>query len=291
MNRRDIFLLFILAALWGASFLFIRIAAPVLNPAPLVEIRVVLAGIALVIYALMSGQKFSGKAFWRPFLILGALNAAIPFTLVAFATLTITASLAAILNATTPLFTVLLSAVWLKEPLTAKKIVGSIGGIGGVLLIVGLNPVIDSTPALLAVGAALLAPFSYAVAGVYAKKVSLNASPLALAIGQQFAAGILLFPFAALTLPESLPSVSVVSAVLALALLSTAIGYLIFYQLIERIGATNTLSVTLLVPIFGMVWGAILLGEPISLIQIVGLIIILASLILVTNITFGKTQH
>lgn len=291
MNRRDIFLLFILAALWGASFLFIRIAAPVLNPAPLVEIRVVLAGIALVIYALISGQEFSVKAFWRPFLILGALNAAIPFTLVAFATLTITASLAAILNATTPLFTVLLSAVWLKEPLTAKKIVGSIGGIGGVLLIVGLNPVIDSTPVLLAVGAALLAPFSYAVAGVYAKKVSLNASPLTLAIGQQFAAGILLFPFAALTLPASLPSVSVVSAVLALALLSTAIGYLIFYKLIERIGATNTLSVTLLVPIFGMVWGAIILGEPISLIQIVGLIIILASLILVTNITFGKTQH
>ena len=291
MNRRDIFLLFILAALWGASFLFIRIAAPVLNPAPLVEIRVVLAGIALGIYALMSGQEFSGMAFWRPFLILGALNAAIPFTWVAFATLTITASLAAILNATTPLFTVLLSAVWLKEPLTAKKIVGSIGGIGGVLLIVGLNPVIDSTPVLLAVGAALLAPFSYAVAGVYAKKVSLNASPLALAIGQQFAAGILLFPVAALTLPASLPSVSVVSAVLALALLSTAIGYLIFYQLIERIGATNTLSVTLLVPIFGMVWGAIILGEPVSLIQIVGLIIILASLILVTNITFGKTQH
>jgi drug/metabolite transporter (DMT)-like permease len=138
---------------------------------------------------------------------------------------------------------------------------------------------------------ALLAPFSYAVAGVYAKKVSLNATPLALAMGQQFAARILLFPVAALTLPASLPSVSVVSAVLALALLSTAIGYLIFYQLIERIGATNTLSVTLLVPIFGMVWGAIILGEPISLIQIVGLIIILASLILVTNITFGKTQH
>jgi drug/metabolite transporter (DMT)-like permease len=135
----------------------------------------------LAIYAAASGQTFSPGKFWRHFLVLGALNAAIPFTLVAFATLTITASLAAILNAATPLFTVLLSAMWLKETVTAKKIIGSITGIGGVLLVVGFNTATDSG-ALLAVGAALLAPLSYAVAAVYAKKVSVKASPLALSI-------------------------------------------------------------------------------------------------------------
>jgi drug/metabolite transporter (DMT)-like permease len=181
MRRTDLLLLLGLAVLWGASFLFIRVAAPVLNPAPLVEARVILAGIVLAIYAAASGQTFSPGKFWRHFLVLGALNAAIPFTLVAFATLTITASLAAILNAATPLFTVLLSAMWLKETVTAKKIIGSITGIGGVLLVVGFNTATDSG-ALLAVGAALLAPLSYAVAAVYAKKVSVKASPLALSI-------------------------------------------------------------------------------------------------------------
>jgi drug/metabolite transporter (DMT)-like permease len=286
MNLRDIGLLFLLAALWGGSFLFIRVAAPVLNPAPLVEIRVVLAGVFLLIYARLSNQKFSPRASWRHFLILGALNAAIPFTLVAFATLTITASLAAILNAATPLFTALISAVWLRESLTKKKLIGLIGGIFGVSLVVGFDPVAYSPAAILAIAAALLAPLSYALGGVYSKSVSSGEPPLALAIGQQLAAGLLLFPFAAATIPSSPPSITIILAVLALALLSTAVGYLIFYQLIARIGATNTLSVTLLVPIFGTIWGAVILGEPVTLVQISGLFLILASLVLITGLNF-----
>lgn len=282
MTGRDLGLLLLLAALWGASFLFIRIAAPVLNPAPLVEARVIIAGLALLIYAKLIKQRFPLRSQWQRYLVLGALNAAIPFTLVAFATLTITASLAAILNATTPLFTALVSAVWLKEPLTTKKSIGLTGGIIGVALVVGWNP-IPLTSAAVAVGAALLAPLSYALAGVYAKTVSSDAPPLALSIGQQLAAGLLLLPFAAVTLPNVPPPLSVVMSVLALALLSTAVGYLIFYKLIARVGATNTLSVTLLIPVFGIVWGKLFLGESIGAVQLIGLAIILISLTLITG--------
>ncbi len=189
MTGRDLGLLLLLAALWGASFLFIRIAAPVLNPAPLVEARVIIAGLALLIYAKLIKQRFPLRSQWQRYLVLGALNAAIPFTLVAFATLTITASLAAILNATTPLFTALVSAVWLKEPLTTKKSIGLTGGIIGVALVVGWNPIPLTSAAAVAVGAALLAPLSYALAGVYAKTDSSNAPPLPLSNGQQLAAG------------------------------------------------------------------------------------------------------
>ncbi len=283
MTGRDLGLLLLLAALWGASFLFIRIAAPVLNPAPLVEARVIIAGFALLIYAKLIKQPFPLRSQWRRYLVLGALNAAIPFTLVAFATLTITASLAAILNATTPLFTALVSAVWLKEPLTTKKSIGLTGGIIGVALVVGWNPIPLTSAAAVSVGAALLAPLSYALAGVYAKTVSSDAPPLALSIGQQLAAGLLLLPFAAVTLPNVPPPLSVVMSVLALVLLSTAVGYLIFYKLIARVGATNTLSVTLLIPVFGIVWGKLFLGESIGAVQLIGLAIILISLTLITG--------
>lgn len=283
MTAREWALLFLLAALWGASFLFIRVAAPVLNPGPLVELRVAIAALALLLYGRLANLRFEWRRHWRRYLILGALNAAIPFTLVALATLTITASLAAILNATTPLFTALLTMLWLKEPLTTKKLVGLISGMVGVSLVVGWSSVPISREAIVAVIAALLAPCSYAFAGVYAKTATTHAAPLALATGQQVAAALWLLPLAVATLPEGPPAVPIVGAVLALALLSTAVGYVIFFKLIARVGATTTLSVTFLAPVFGVVWGALLLDEAVTITQLLGLAAILAGLVQITD--------
>ena len=144
-------MLLLLGAIWGASFLFIRVAVPSLGPLLLMDARVFLAAGTLLLYAVLFRQIPNLLARWREFLMLGALNAAIPFTLIAFSQLTLTASLAAIINSTTPLFTALVAAVWIDEPLTLRKAAGALLGIGGVMLLVGGSPLQLNTALILAV--------------------------------------------------------------------------------------------------------------------------------------------
>ena len=255
MGRRDLGMLLLLAALWGSSFLMIRVAAPVLGPLPLVDIRVFLAGGALLLYALAVGKRPALRARGRAFLTLGAINAALPFTLIAFAELHLSASLAAILNATTPLFAALVG--WQAIPIT---------------------PLV-----LASVGLSLLAALFYALGGIYASRTFAGVPSLTLAIGQQLAAGIWLLPFALASAPGTRITLGAVVAMLVLALAGTSLGYLLYFNLIARVGATNTLSVTYLVPVFGVFWGRLLLNEAIHLGTIAGLAIILTSVTLVTG--------
>ncbi len=140
MKLRDGGMLLLLAALWGPSFLFIRIASPVLGPGVLVELRVFLATLALTLYAISCARLPALWVRWKAYLLLGAINAALPFTLIALAELHLPSSLAAILNATTPLFTAIIAALWLHERLTTKKVIGLIIGVVGVGILVGWSP-------------------------------------------------------------------------------------------------------------------------------------------------------
>jgi len=284
MRPRDLGALLLLAALWGGSFLFIRLAAPALGPLALMDLRVLLAGGALLVYAAIARRLPAWRSWWRRYLILGALNAAAPFTLIATAELRLTASLAAILNATTPLFTALVAAVWLKERVTAPKAAGLALGVVGVAVLVGWSPLPPSGAVLLSVGASLLAALFYGLGGVYAKVAFGGVPPLALTIGQQMGASVCLLPFAALTLPAIRPAPGVLAAVVALALLCTSLGYLLYFHLIRSVGPTKTLSVTFLVPVFGLLWSTLFLREPVGAGTVAGLAIILASVTLVTGI-------
>ena len=286
MNRRYGRMLLLLAALWGASFLFIRIASPVLGPVVLVDLRVFIAGGALVFYALRSARLPALWSHWKAYLLLGAVNAAFPFTLIAFAELHLPASLAATLNATTPLFTAIVAAFWLHDRLTARKVIGLVVGIIGVGILVGWSALPLNTTLFLSVGASLAAAGCYGIGGVYSKVAFKGTPPLALAIGQQLGAGFLLFPFAVLTLPTVFPSVPVLLAVAALALLSTSVAYLLYFHLMATVGPINTLTVTFLVPVFSLLWGVLFLGESLSLAWLIGLVVILLSLMLVTGIRF-----
>lgn len=293
MNLRHVGVLLLLAAIWGASFLFIRIASPVLGPVFLVELRVWLAAFALLLYALVTKRLPTWRGQWRAYLILGALNCAIPFTLVATAELHLTASLAAILNATIPLFTVVVAAVWGQERLTLQKGFGLLVGFVGVGILVGWSPLPLNARVLLSAGASVLASFFYAVGGVYSKVAFKDTPPLALAIGQQVAAGLLLLPIAVFRIPTTKPSVSIILAVLALALLSTAVAYLLYFFLIKSVGPTNTLSVAFLIPVFGLLWGMLFLGESLSAGSLVGLSMIFLSIVCVTSLRFpwkGRTE-
>ncbi len=270
--------------------MFIRIAVLALGPFVLMELRVGLAAVALVLYALAVTRLPKLRPRWRQFLTIGTLNAAIPFSLIATAEIHLTSSLAAILNSTTALFAAMVAAVWIGETLTAKKVAGLVMGIAGVAVLVGWTPIALTGFVLLSVGAMLAASFSYALGGVYAKRTFAGVQPLTMAIGQQTGAAVLLLPFAAVSLPDEAPSPVVSLSVLGLALLCTAVAYLLYFYLIENTGPTNTLTVTFLVPVFGLAFGVLFLGEPVGIGTFVGLGIILTSVSLVTGIRFGTAD-
>ncbi len=254
-----------------------------LRPVALIESRVLLAGLALL--AVVSARRRSPQ--WRRdgvrYLILGGVSAAAPFTLIATAELRLTASLAAILNATTPLFALLLSAARLKEPLTGRRLAGVLLGLVGVAVLVGLGPLRLNASLLLAVAASLLAAALYAVGGVYAATHLAGTPPITVATGQQLGAAALLLGPTVLLPPVHVPGPSAAGAVLALALASTALGFALFYRLVARLGPTGALSVTFLVPVFGLTWGALFLDEPITTSTGIGLALVLVSVALVTR--------
>src|SRR5918994_3327972 len=288
MRPRDFAGLVLLGALWGGSFLFIRVAVPALGPFLLAELRVGLAAVALFLFALAAGRVPKFRHRWRSFLVLGFLNAAVPFSLISAAEIHLTASLAAILNSTTVMFSAIVAAVWIGDVLTARKAIGIVFGIIGVSVLVGWDPLPLSGGVLLAVAAMLVASLSYALGATYAKRSFSGIPPLGMAIGQLCGAVVLLLPMAVVSVPERAPSTVVTFSMLGLAFLSTAVAYLIYFRLIENVGPTSTLTVTLLVPAFGLLFGVLLLEEPFGPGTLAGLGIILTSVVLITGIAPRK---
>ncbi|BDG60413.1 DMT family transporter [Caldinitratiruptor microaerophilus] len=285
MSLRDLAGLVLLGAIWGASFLFIRVAAPAVGPALLMELRVLLAGLALLACVVALRLPVGAlRSRWKQFLVLGTLNAAVPFTLIAASELHIPAGLAAILNSTTPIWTAIVSALRLGEAFPPRRILGLGLGVVGVATLMGWSPVPLTLKVVLAVGASLLAAVFYAFGSVYAARMSRDVPPLVLAVGQQLGAATVLLPLAGATLPDAWPGPAAVYSILGLSFLCTAVAYLIYFPLIARVGPTRTLSVTYLVPVSGILWGAIFLGEPITPGMVGGLVLILVSVLFVTDV-------
>jgi len=291
MNSKGIGAILTLAALWGASFIFIRVAAPSIGPLTTIQLRVAIASLALIFFIKLSHRTVQWRKWWKHYLILGALNAALPFTFIATAELYLNASMSSILNALTPLFTVFVAWGGLKEKVTLKKWAGVLIGIIGVFILVGWSPLPLTPMVYFAVTLSLLSTISYAIAGVYAKKVFTNVSPLSLAAGQQIGATLVLLPFTLVMLPHQTThySLSVILSVLGLSLFCTAIAYLLYFYLIESVGPTKTLTVTFLIPFFGMIWDVSFLHERVTIGMSIGLIVILGSIFCITDISlFSK---
>jgi drug/metabolite transporter (DMT)-like permease len=288
MGTRDLGALLLLSALWGASFIYIRVAVPALGPFVLVELRVGLAAVVLALCAALVGRLPKLRGRWRQFALLGAVNVAIPFSLISAAEINLTASLAAILNSTTVMFTAVVAAVWMGDALTARKLVGVALGIVGVTVLVGWDPIAMNWAVALSVGAMLAASLAYALGSVYAKRTFADSPPLAIASGQLAAAAMLMLPLAAVSAPEQSPSTIVVLSVLGLALPSTAVAYMLYFRLIANVGPTSTSTVTLLVPLFGLLFGVVLLDEPVGVGTLAGLVLILSSVTLITGL--GATR-
>jgi drug/metabolite transporter (DMT)-like permease len=274
MTLRQTRMLLTLAALWGASFLFIRVAVDDLGPVALADARLLLAAVALVPFVIASARP---SVPLRRYLLLGAVNAALPFTLIALAETRIDASLAAILNASTPLFAAVVAAVVGDEPFTARRAFGLALGIGGVALVVGLAHVDADWAFVGAAACSLGAALCYALGSTYVKHRMAGESTGALALFQQLAGGLVLLPLVAAFPPHRAPDGGEIAAVAGLAVAATSLAFLIYFRLLAEIGPTSTLTVTFLVPVFGVLWATIFLGEKVTGGTLAGAALILAS--------------
>jgi drug/metabolite transporter (DMT)-like permease len=283
VTPRQLAMLLVLAALWGASFLFIRVAVPALGPIVLAETRVAIAGGALLVYALAVGARPALRARWRDYLLLGSVNAALPFALLSAAELEVEASLAAVLNAVAPLCGAIVGAVWLGERVTNAAKAGLVLGVAGVTLVVGLSPFTIDLPFVAAVAACLAAAFAYGVGANLVRVRFAGDPPLSMAIGQQLAAAAVLLPLIPVMPVRSAPDAVDIACVLALALASTSVAYLLYFRLLAELGATGGMTVIFVVPVFGVLWGALFLDEAIHLSTIAGGAVILASVWLITR--------
>jgi drug/metabolite transporter (DMT)-like permease len=262
MRRADTARLVLLAAIWGASFLFNRITAPVLGPVLTAELRTLIAGIALAVYFGFAGFNPQWGRWGRQYVIVGILTSALPFLLWAYAALSLTAGLMSVLNATSPMWGALWSALLLRERLNARRVLGLVIGVLGVALVTqpGAGEIVSYAPII----AALAAAFCYGLAGAYMKRWASGVPSRGMAVGTQLAAGVLLIPFIAVSPPYAAPTLPVVASMLGLGLVCGAIAYLLYFRLIADIGATGALTVTYLIPVFGVLWGALFLGETLS---------------------------
>jgi drug/metabolite transporter (DMT)-like permease len=275
MKQSDLAELFLLALLWGGSFLLLRIASPALGPIWLIEWRVLIAGLALLPLLAQAGLVNELRRHWRSLFVVGCLNSAIPFVLLSFATLSLPAGLTSIFNATAPLFGMVIAFFWLKEPLTPQRLMGLALGFGGVVLLVGVRAFVVTPSSLLAVGAALTGALMYAIAAPFAKRRLVGVSPMVVTTGSQLSAAAFLVPALPFTVPAAVPSEGIILAVLILALVCTSAAYLLYFRLIRNIGSTNALMVTYLVPLFAMVWGFLVLREPVTISMVMGSALIL----------------
>src|SRR5215207_10401114 len=291
MQTADRVALVLLGVLWGGGFLFVRIAVPAFGPVALVDVRVLLAGVVLLLWVIARGELPPFWRRWREYLVLGALNVALPFTLIAWAALTLSASLGSILIATVPLFTAPIAALQLNERVSARQAVGLIAGGSGVAILVGLRP-LSFTPAFAAAVCALLgAAALYAIGGVYTARRFTGASPVESTIGQQFGAFVLLLPFALAAPPRAWPPLSAIIALLILAVFSSVLAYLLFFRLISSVGATKTATVSYLIPLFGPIWGVVVARERVGWETLAGMLVILLGVVLATGRRFSLSHR
>jgi drug/metabolite transporter (DMT)-like permease len=275
MRAADLTRLVALAAIWGASFLFMRVAVTSLGAIGTAESRLVLAGATIAAVLALTGKRLDLARHLRHYTIVGTLNSAAPFALFAWSAQHLPASYLVVLNATAPLFGAIVGAAWFGERVTARAAFGLAAGLGGVATLVGLGPVVATPTTIVAALAGLAAALCYAIASAYVRRRSYKVDSAALAGGSNVAAAAVLLPFALAAPPPALPGADALWAVVALGVLCTGIAYLLYFQLIRDVGPARALTVTFLIPVFGMLWGAAFLGEAITATMLAGATLVL----------------
>ncbi|KJC35429.1 ABC transporter permease [Bradyrhizobium sp. LTSP885] len=284
IDSRDWVLLGVLSVLWGGSFFFNGVIVRELPPLTLVLLRVALG--SAILLPLLRFRKIdfpSGWSGWAPFFAMGLFNNVLPFSLIVFGQTYISSGLASILNATTPLFAVVVMAVAGEERLQARRVAGVVAGLIGVAILHG-DALGFETRQGIGILLCLAGAFSYGLAALVARRLPSRVPPLGTATFQMLASAAMMVVVAGIVdRPWQLPMPHMTTwlAVLGLATLSTALAYIVFFQILQRSGATNVMLVTLLVPVTAILLGYLVLGEPISLREVIGALVISSALLLI----------
>ncbi|GAA4354318.1 DMT family transporter [Variovorax defluvii] len=292
MKRMDWLRLLSLSAVWGASFIFMRVLAPVLGPVVTADLRVAIGGGALLVYSGLIRFRPLWRRHGRHYAVIGVFNVGLPFLLFSYAAQHMPASYSAIVNASTPLFGSVFAAVWLGEAFTPIKAAGLALGIAGVATLTGAGlPANTSSEFIHAVLACLLAAASYAAAGIYIKRAASHVHPLGSAACTQAFAAVALVPFWLVAPPAGPVDTIIVLNVLGLGLLSSALGFLLYFRLVQDIGPARAMMVAFLTPLFGVVWGTLFLGETLTPAALVGGAMIVLSTLLILKSGTRATQE
>ena len=288
MRPADIAELIALAAIWGASFLFMRISAPEFGPLALSALRVAGATLFLLPLVLWRGHLGALRAHWKAIAVVGLFTSALPFVLFSIAALAINAGLSSIFNATTPLWGALIAWLWLNDKLSAPRVLGLFIGFVGVVFLAwdkaSFKAGEHGVSTALAIGACLLATLCYGFAANYTKKKLTGVPPLAVAAGSQAAATAVLALPALWAVPRAMPSATAWASLATLALLCTGVAYLLYFRLIAHIGAPRAITVTYLIPVFAALWGALFLSEAITPSMALGCAVILCGTALASGL-------
>lgn len=288
MTPRDLLDLTLLAALWGGSFLFMRYAVPDFGVVPLIWLRVALASVCLLPLLLLKRQFGALRQQAGALTVMSLFNSGLPFLLIAWATLSITAGLASIMNAMTPVFTALIGALWLGDRLDGRRSLGLLLGLAGVALLAADKADFRPGGSGWAIVAMLLATACYGFAANHTRRYLQGVPALVNATGTQLVSALVLLPPALWSWPERMPGLGPWLAALVLGVACSALAYLLFFRLIARVGASRAVTVTFLVPVFGTLWGALFLGEPVTASMLAGGAVVLLGTGLATGVIGGQ---
>jgi len=297
LRAADWFFLLLLGVIWGGSFFFAKIAVEEMPPLTLVFFRVSLGAMLLAIYIALSGRNFPlGRTVWSAFLVMGLINNVIPFSLLFWGQTQISSGLASILNATTPIFTVIVAHLFTNdEKLNWHKLLGIVLGFVGVSVMLGAGMVDSISNPPIAMLACLGAAVSYAFAGVFGRRFAkLGVGPARVALGQLTGSSLIMLPIVIVFDPPITPqsyTTATLLSVLGLAVICTALAYILFFRILSTGGATNLSLVTLIVPASAIVLGVVFLNEQLSLIEMVGLSLITLGLLTTDGRVFQRKTN
>ena len=290
MKAKDFVDLVLLAAVWGASFLFMRMGAPEFGAIALVQLRMLIAALFLLPILMLRIGFAELPQNWKPLTILGLLNSAIPMILLTYSTLFVTAGYSSIFNAMAPLWGALVAWIWLSERLNRMGIIGLLVGFIGVAVLAGDTESLTSAGSTLAVVAAIGGAFFYGVGANYARRYTRHLKSMSVATGSMLFPAILLLPLTVIFWPDVPPSGRAWFALIAMGIASTGFAYILYFRLIANVGPAKAITVAYLIPAFAVIWGALFLDETVTALMIIGCLIIFLGTALVTGVfpTRGK---
>ena len=283
MGGRDVLSILILGAIWGGSFIFMRVAAPEFGVFALVEVRTVLATLVMLPFLIALGGWRDIRTHWWKIAFIGLINTAVPFVLFNYSSLYLEAGINAIINATAPMFGALVAVLWLGDRLKVSSVFGLFVGFLGVVVL-SAHKVGQGEVSIIPILTACMATTCYGIAACAMKKWLAGVRPLVVATGSQIFASIALLPFSLATLPAVMPSGIAWINAIALAVGGTGIAYILYFQLIASVGPAKAITVGYLVPLFGIIWGILFLSETLSLQTMTGGVLILCGVALTTGV-------